>query len=202
MRGFFYSISIFICSSILAQSNSISKHHLGVKTSINISSMIGSALKNPTPKYGYTAGSFCVFHSEKKITAYTEIVGNFKGSNFNNGDLGYSKIALFYVDASVLPMVKLKNKNAIAVGPSLSYLGLSSIYVGAKKKSEIDKLNLKPWDLNLTVFYHIKKDIVTFQFGTKIGLIDIYNNLNLTTISPSIDQGNIMNISFEIGMLF
>ncbi|MBL6730903.1 MAG: hypothetical protein ISP74_08325, partial [Bacteroidia bacterium] len=68
---------------------------------------------------------------------------------------------------------------------------------------EIDKLNIKPWDYSLALYYHIPKAIVTFQFGTKIGLRNINNNLILNDIFPSINpKGSIQNISFEIGMLF
>jgi len=196
-------VSALIEASSFAQSNDLVNNKLGIKTSINLSSMVGSTFENPRIKFGYTAGSYFISNPKKKTSVYAEIIGNFKGSSFNNGDIGYSKIALFYVDASLLPKFQLKNKHAICIGPTLSYLGLSSLYVGDKKKSEIDKLNIKPWDCSLALYYHIPKTILTIQFGTKIGLLNINNNLILNNVFPAINpKGSIQNISFEIGMLF
>ena len=186
-----------------AQSNDLSDHKLGIKTSINLSSISGSALMNPRVKFGYTAGSYFISNTKKKTSVYAEIIGNFKGSNFNNGDTGYSKIALFYVDASLLPLFRLQNDHAICIGPTVSYLGLSSLYVGDKKKSDIDRLNLKPWEYSIALHYHVPKSIVTFQFGTKIGIRNLNNNLILDGIYPKINpKGTIRNISLEVGMLF
>ena len=97
--------------------------------------------KKPKVKFGYTAGSYFISNTKKKTSVYAEIIGNFKGSNFNNGDTGYSKIALFYVDASLLPLFRLQNDHAICIGPTVSYLGLSSLYVGEKKKSSTSSKN-------------------------------------------------------------
>ena len=204
MRLFLFIIVLaLIEASSFAQSNDLVNSKLGIKTSINLSSMVGSTFVNPRIKFGYTAGSYFIYNPKKKTSIYAEIIGNFKGSSFNNGDIGYSKIALFYVDASLLPKFQLKNKHAICIGPTLSYLGLSSLYVGDKKKSEIDKLNIKPWDCSLALYYHIPKTILTIQFGTKIGLLNINNNLILNNVFPAINpKGSIQNISFDIGMLF
>jgi hypothetical protein len=201
-------ILAFLCMpiitfSLIAQTNDISDHRLGIKTSFNLSSMFGTALENPRIKFGYTAGTYFISKTKKKTGIYSEIIGNFKGSNFKNGDAGYSKIALFYVDASLLPLFRLKNESSICIGPTVSYLGLSSLYIGEKKKSEIDKLSLKPWEYSITVYYLIPKPVVSFQFGTKIGLRNINDNIILDNVTPTINQnGTIQNISFEIGMLF
>ena len=179
MRLFLVIVTISIIQFRLFGQSDLSNNKLGIKTSFNLSSITGSALMNSKVKFGYTAGSYFISNTKKKTSVYAEIIGNFKGSNFNNGDTGYSKIALFYVDASLLPMFQLQNKHAICIGPAVSYLGLSSLYVGKKKKSEIDKLNIKPWEYSIALYYHIPKSIVTFQFGTKVGLRNLNNNLSL-----------------------
>ena len=188
---------------LIAQTNNSSNHKLGVKTSFNLSSMAGTALENPRIKFGYTAGTYFISNIKNKISIYSEIIGNFKGSNFKNGDVGYSKIALFYVDASLLPLFRLKNEHSICLGPTVSYLALSSLYVGDKKKSEIDKLALKPWEYSIAMYYLVPKSVVSFQFGTKIGIRNINDNIILDNVTPTINPNvTIQNISFEIGMLF
>jgi len=203
MRLFLVIITISIIQLGSFAQSDLSNSKLGIKTSFNLSSITGSALMNPKVKFGYTAGSYFISNTKKKTSVYAEIIGNFKGSNFNNGDTGYSKIALFYVDASLLPLFRLQNDHAICIGPTVSYLGLSSLYVGEKKKSEIDKLNIKPWEYSIALYYHVPKSIVTFQFGTKVGLRNLNNNLSLDDIYPNINpNGTIRNISVEIGMIF
>jgi hypothetical protein len=200
---FVFACILIIQFGLFAQSSNISNNKLGVKTSFNLSSMVGTALKNPRAKFGYTAGTYFISNTKKKTSIYSEIMGNFKGSNFSNGDLGYSKIALFYVDVSLLPLFRLKNEHSVCIGPTVSYLGLSSLYIGEKRKSEIDELSLKPWEYSIALYYQIPKSIVSFQFGSKIGIRNINNNLILDNISPTINSnGTIQNISFEIGMLF
>ena len=200
MKNTILIISLFLYCNLFAQSQDNQK--LGVKTSFNLSSMIGSSVENSRIKFGYTAGIYYSTSRQKKVNLYTEILGNFKGGNFKNGNTGYSKIALFYIDASILPNLSLANNRSISIGPSFSYLGLSSVYVGDKKKPEDQTLDLSPFDMGLASFYTISQKIVSYQFGVKIGLMNI-NNIAQNNLMPVINpSGTIRNFSVEIGMLF
>jgi hypothetical protein len=176
---------------------------LGIKTSINVSSILGSEFKNARPKFGYTAGVYLITPLKKKWSLHSEALGSFRGSSFNNGDTGYSKIALFYVDALIAPTYTLE-KNSISIGPYLSYFALGSIYIGAKKKAEdIEEFGMKPLDFGLAGYYTINGPIIGFQFGAKVGLSNINNGVNFDGIFPETGNGGtIRNLSFEIGMLF
>jgi len=185
------------------QNKDNSELKLGIKTSINISSLLGTEFQNPRPKFGYTAGAYLNAPINKKWSLQSEVLGSFRGSSFNNGDTGYSKIALFYVDAMVAPTYRLE-KNSISIGPYLSYLGLGSIYIGDKKKSEdIEEFGLKPLDFGVAGYYTIHGPVVGFQFGAKVGLSNVNNGVNFDGIFPKTGTGgSIKNLSFEIGMLF
>ena len=53
MRLFLVIIVLaLIEASSFAQSNDLANNKLGIKTSINLSSMVGSALENPRIKFG------------------------------------------------------------------------------------------------------------------------------------------------------
>ncbi|MGB0850108.1 MAG: hypothetical protein ACPGTP_02580 [Bacteroidia bacterium] len=188
----------------LAQTPSNNQNKLGVKTSINLSSLTGNELQNPRLKYGYTAGAYYIYNANEKWNVYSELVGNFKGSKFRNGDTGYSEIALFYVDLAVLPMYKLNGEDAISFGPYASYLGLSSLYVGPKKKAEdIDKMGISPWDAGFATYYTKHNKIAAFQVGAKIGLKNANENVFFEDYFPKTGNGGfIRNISLEIGVLF
>ena len=61
MRLFLVIIVLaLIEASSFAQSNDLANNKLGIKTSVNLSSMVGSALENPRIKFGYTAGSYFI----------------------------------------------------------------------------------------------------------------------------------------------
>lgn len=188
----------------LAQTSSTNQNKLGVKTSINLSLLTGTELQNPRPKYGYTAGAYYIYNTNKKWNIYSELAGNFKGSKFRNGDTGYSEIALFYVDVAVLPMYKINDKDAISFGPYASYLGLSSLYIGPKKKAEdIAEMGISPWDAGFATYYTKQNNIATFQIGAKIGLMNANDNVFFEDYFPQTGTGGfIRNVSLEIGVLF
>jgi hypothetical protein len=197
-------LGMFLSIGAFCQVQPINENKLGIKTSMNFSSLTGNELKNPRVKFGYTAGAYFINKMNKKWDLYSEIVGNFKGSKFKNGDTGYSQIALFYVDAVVSPMYKLNdNKNAVSFGPYASYLGLSSLYIGPKKKAELNDIGLAPWDAGIAAYYYIFEKNVSFQFGAKFGITNANKDVNFETYFPVTGTGkSIRNLSFELGMLF
>ena len=201
-----YICLLFIASVFTAeaQQTAASKHKLGIKTSINFSTLLGNEFENPRLKYGYTAGAYYRSINKKDWHLYSEIVGNFKGSNFSNGDTGYSRIASFYVDFAAVPMYNLSDKTkAVGIGAYGSYLGLSSMFVGDQKKAELNSINLAPLDAGLAAYYHSYGKSVTFQFGAKLGITNANDGINFIGYFPTTGNGGfIRNLSFEIGMLF
>ncbi len=204
MRPVLYVVISFFYLCSIAQEIPLDKHKLGVKTSINISSILGSELQNPRPKFGYTAGAFYIYQTDNKLNLYTELLGNFKGANFSNGDTGYSRIALFYVDLAIMPMYKFnEGKSSVCLGPYTSLLGLSSLFIGDKKKAELNDLDFKNYDIGVAAYYHISRKNMSFQIGTKMGLTNVNEDVNFVGYFPQTGtNGNIRNVSLEIGMLF
>jgi len=189
--------------SSYAQGTTASNHKLGIKTSINISTLLGDELQNPRPKYGYTAGAYYHLNHENKWSVFTEFTGSFRGSRFSNGDTGYSKIALFYLDLAAMPTYKLDDRQNISFGPYISYLGLSSIFKGEQKKAFLNDIGIGPLDAGLGAYYLIQGPIVGFQVGGKVGFTNANQDVNLVELSPATGTGGfIRNLSLEIGMIF
>lgn len=200
---------ILVCFLIFGQLNAQqadrSTYKLGIKTSINISSLLGTEFENARPKFGYTAGVYFETPDFKKNwSLHTEALGSFRGSNFANGDTGYSQIALFYIDIAALPQYDFQEgKKSISFGPYLSYLGLSSLYIGEKKKAELNNLDLDPFDAGFVTYLTMHGPVASFQVGAKLGLKDVNNEINFDTYYPRTGKnGIIRNLSLEIGVLF
>ncbi|PCJ66046.1 MAG: hypothetical protein COA58_08205 [Bacteroidetes bacterium] len=202
MRIFALILGLIIYTLGFSQKKERPELDLGIKTSINISTLSGTEFENPRPKFGYTAGAYLETPLDKKWSLHSEILGSFRGSNFKNGDTAYTKIALFYIEAAILPSYLL-DKNNISIGPYLSYLGLSSLYIGNDQKSKLNDLNFKDLDFGLASYYTINGPIVGFQFGVKVGLSNANNGVNFDGYFPKTGKGGeIRNLSFEIGLLF
>lgn len=204
MRLFCFIPLLFLLTSVTAQQKAEFPQKVGIKTNINISTLIGSELQNPRPKFGYTAGPYIIFNPENRWSLYTEAVGSFRGSKFKNGDTGYSRISTFYVDICAQPLYNIPNSNkAITLGPYASYLALSSLFIGAKKKPELNDIGFKDYDIGVASYYHIKGNTVSLQIGAKLALISANNNVNFIGYYPKTGNGKtIKSLSFEIGMAF
>ena len=188
-----------------AQNSTPSDHKVGLKTSINFSTLLGDELSRPRPKFGYVAGPYYHYKPTNKWSLYTELLGDFKGSNFSNGDTGYARVALSYITLGMLPTYTLPESNkTVGVGPYVSYLGLASVYVGQQRKpNQSDKLGFANFDLGLAAYYTIKGQAVSFQVGGKIGLLDVNNDVRFESVSPITGTGGLIrNISLDLGMLF
>jgi len=205
LRCFFYIALSIVAGSCFAQDNSDDKGRLGIKTSINGSLLTGTELENARPKFGYTAGAFYQYPISNNLGLHSEIVASFRGSNFKNGIGEYSKIALFYLDFPFLLTYQNSkdSKNQYVLGPYASYQALSSMFVGAKKKAEINDIAIKDLDYGVAFYYHKKSNIAILQIGSKIGLRNVNDGIFFENILPPTgNNGTIFNLSFEIGYLF
>ena len=197
-------INLSLYSAVSAQDAVSDNHKLGIKTSINISTLVGYELQNPRPKFGYTAGAYHIYNQQKAWSLFSELAASFRGSKFSNGDTGYSEISLFYLDVAVMPRYTFKGSNhSISSGPYASYLALSSLYLGATQKPKTSDLNFSPYDAGLATFYHLKGTAVGLQVGAKLSLTNANDGVNFIGVFPTTGTGGIIrNLSFEIGLLF
>ena len=204
MRNILTLIIICILGTASAQDAANGNHKLGIKTSINISTILGEELQNPRPKFGYTAGAYHIYKEKNKWSLYSELAASFRGSKFSNGDTGYSRIASFYLDLALLPRYTIGGgEHSISAGPYGSYLALSSLYLGASQKPELDDLNFRPYDFGFAAFYTQHGPTASFQIGGKLSLIDANDGVNFVGAFPETGNGGfIRSLSFEIGMLF
>ena len=177
---------------------------LGIKTALNFSSLVGTELQNPAPRFGYTAGAYFRTELNKKWDFQAEVLGNFKGSNFNNRDGEYQSIATFYVDFPLLLGYNIKkDKHQILFGPQIGYLGLSSMYLVRNSKAHLNDLGLRPFALDGTLAYQQVGKTVGWQIGAKLGILDINNGLHFENIQPATNtNGSIRSLSFEIALMF
>ncbi|MDG2454617.1 MAG: outer membrane beta-barrel protein [Bacteroidia bacterium] len=189
--------------STFAQGAKTNSHKLGIKTSINISTLLGNELQNPRPKFGYTAGVYYHINQEKAWSLYTEYAASFRGSRFSNGDTGYSKIALFYLDFAAMPAYRLDNKQTLSFGPYLSYLGLSSVFKGEQQKAYLNDIGMRPLDTGIAAYYTIQGTVVGFQIGGKLGLANANKDISFEDLKPAKGSGEaIRSLSLELGMIF
>jgi hypothetical protein len=204
MRYCLILIILCFCSTLRAQQDVSANHKLGIKTSVNISAIVGDELQNPRPKFGYTAGAYHIYKPQESWSLYSEITASFRGSKFSNGDTGYSRISLFYLDLAVMPRYTIKkSKHSISAGPYASYLALSSLYLGVTQKPETSELNFRPYEIGLALFYHLKGTAVSFQVGPKLSLTNSNNGVNFIGAFPATGTGGaIRSVSIEIGLLF
>lgn len=199
----FISIGVFVFLACFGFAQDETQNKLGIKTNINLSTLLGTELENPRPKFGYTAGAYFQYYISSKAGIYTEFVGNFKGSRFNNGVGEYNKIALFYLDFPVMYEYKLNEKNAILGGLNSSFLAMSSMFLDGQRKAESNQIALKPFDWGPAFYYHVYGKTIGLQVGMKLGLTNANNGVNFENITPSTGNGgSIQNLSFEVGMLF
>ena len=203
MRLFLFILFLGFCTSSYAQGGD-RDYKLGIKTALNFSSFIGTELQNPAPRFGYTAGAYFRTELNKNWGFQAEVLGNFKGSNFNNKDGEYQSIATFYLDFPLqLSYALKKDKHQILFGPQIGYLGLSSMYLAKNSKAHLNGLGLHPFALDGILGYQQIGKTVGWQFAAKLGIIDINNGLHFVDIKPETNtNGSIRSLSFEIGLLF
>lgn len=202
-----FHILLIICLFGLnaqAQTASDKKYKLGIKTAINLSSLQGTELQNPTPRFGYSAGAYFRREVGKKYHFQAELLGNFKGSHFDNGDGEYRSIATFYLDFPLLFAREIGNDNQmIMIGPQVGVLGLSSMYLVRNAKSNTNDVGLKPLAVDACLVYQQVGKVAGWQVGIKYGLLNINDNVFFKDINPPTGNGGtIYSLSFELGLIF
>ncbi len=196
-------ITLF-ATSAFGQAASNKNYKLGIKTAINLSSLQGTELKNPSLRFGYSAGAYYRQELSKKYHFQAELLGNFKGSHFKNGDGEYNSIATFYVDFPLLLARELGSEDKmILLGPQIGFLGLSSMYLVRNSKSHTNDVGLRPMAIDACLAYQQVGVVAGWQLGVKYGLLNINKDLFFEDINPPTGNGGtIYSLSLELGLIF
>jgi hypothetical protein len=205
MRFVLIAISIFVFLNGNAQKYLDGENfRFGVKIGTSFSTLIGDELENPKPRFGYLAGIYYKQKIGNKIGIYSEFTGNVRGSNFSNGIDGYSGIHLFSLELPVAFAIDIKEDKTISLGPQVSYYPASSLFVGDNRKTEIDGLGFKPFDLKAVIYYTKSYDIISLHTGFKFGLRNINQNIDFgDRIKPATGNGGLIRlICLDFALIF
>lgn len=175
----------------------------GLKVGLSGSTLLGDELKNPRPRFGYLAGIYYKQRIKNNWSAYAELTGNVRGSNFKNGADGYSGIHLFNIEMPLNLVYQIKEIHSVSIGPKISWITASSLFVGSNRKTALDGLGFKPIDFALTAFYTRSYEVISIQTGVNIGYRNINQNINFENIKPETGNGGVIRIlSFDVAFIF
>ncbi len=182
------------------------KYHLGMKVSSTFNSLRGTELENPTIKMNVNGGVFFKYKLGQNFHLQTEVLASFKGSKFDNGRNRYERIHLFYLDFPLYAQVNLQKGKANHVaflGPQVSYLLNSEVYVNGGARSLYKDLGLYPIDFAGVLGYQHNGYYTGFQICLKAGLRNINNGLKFVDVLPETGKGgSIYTVGLECGFLF
>lgn len=208
----FVVICCFFFLSLTAQGQTYKngeKFKLGILGGFNLTSMYGTELINPTPKQGFTVGTYYRHKLNNKLHSLVEAKATFKGSNFKTTRDGqYNQFDLVYVDMPLHLMIDLvgtKNEHLLLVGVQPAALVNARVFVRPDRKAKYlyDSIGLKRFDLAAVLGYQYNSYYYGFQATLKMGVINANNNLNLTGVmQPTGTGGSIYNAALELAFLF
>lgn len=196
------------------------KQKVGVKIGFCESWVNGNTLQNMRPQTGIQGGVYYRININNSLNLQTELDASYRGARFNNGELGYSRLALFYIDLPVYLMVNFKgnNKSNLFFGPQLSYMVRSSLFLGNEYFATFSELPLRQFDFAAAAGFHQNFDILGLQLAFKYGLRNIARNFNnypipgksatngdipLNDVQPSLRQlTSLRNFSVEFSLSF
>ncbi|MBR9861757.1 PorT family protein [bacterium] len=182
-----------------------SKIKFGVKTGLNFSSYFGNEFQNPRPRFGYTAGIYFRTKLSDNTHFHTELLGNYKGSNFKNeGANEYVKISSFHLDLPTYLVLAFKdNKHNVMFGPQFSRHLISSMYISGQSTAYADSVNFKPFSIDFGVAYQHNSKVVSTQFGVKMGITDQNGGVFFEDINPPTGKGGVIRLfSVEMALIF
>lgn len=203
-------ILLLLIAGFSAQSHSQTipkdeKFRMGLRIGVGITTLRGSALENPTSKRGFVAGAYARYRVNKSIDFSTGVEASFRGSRFNNGDSGYSQIALVYTDFPALFMIKTgrTSNTRLVVGYQASALLKSSLFVGKTPVYSKLDLPLRQMDHLGVLGVSFDGELTGVNFYFKYGFRNINRGVNYTDVRPKQDKtGDITNMAFEIAINF
>lgn len=179
-------------------------YKLGVKMGMQASRFFGDEVPNATMIVGMNGGFYVRKRFENsRFSLQLESCMSFRGSNFNNGDSGYSKIKTYYLDLPFYIMYSIDEAKTQRpfIGFQTSWLINSSLFYGNSPLPENDEPKLAPMDYLLCGGYQVRAGYVSFQLSLKYGLTNINEGL-LSKLIPANSRKNIQNFVVELNLLF
>ncbi len=202
-----------ITSNLFAQNYTEGERFkVGLKAGPSFSLLVGTALTNSTPGYGFTGGVYYKYKLGGGFHFQTEITPSIRNSKFSNhASNGYEKISLFYIDASQLILKDLKkgsHAHCLVAGIAPTGLLQSWVYNSYYLQSPAARdIKLNTFDALAVFGYQHNRKIIGFQTLVKVGLTNINRGLNMhdnngNKLQPTNDRGYIRNISWEATISF
>lgn len=206
MRPLFSILLIASLLTVNAQETPTPKtYKLGIKTGVNFSMLLGTEFKNPTPRFGYTAGAYWskAFKRDKYLLQI-ELLANFKGSNFANPVGQYQSIPVFALDLPLMYGPTFKKKHSLLFGPQFGYMALSSMFLNkAQGKAFDNNVGFTRYLLDGVVMYQYQAGVVGYQCGFKYSILDMNDNVEFVDIFPATGTGgSVRSLSFEAALIF
>lgn len=179
------------------------KLKVGIKFGSGLCMLTGNELTNPRPSYSLSGGAYLRYRFKKHWFIQPEATIAFKGGNFDNGNLQYSRLRMYYVDIPVLLMRGLNDQNTSNVFVGLQYSRLlnASIYLKDGLIPEATAPIIKKDDVAAVLGTQFHTPFVGFQFAVKYGLFDINNGI-LPNLNPINTGKDIHHLVLEINLLF
>lgn len=185
---------------------------VGLKAGPAASTLLGTALTKPSLYYGFTGGLYFRYKLKGGFHFQTELSPTIRGARFSNdGQFGYNKFSLFYIDAAQLIMKDLKkgsHKHCLLLGAQPSVLVQSWVYNTYYQLSPAARgIALNAVDVFAVIGYQHNRKIIGIQSVIKIGLTNINRGLNMhdhagNRLGPTKDNGTIQNVSWETTISF
>ena len=213
VKGYAIILFCLLYSSAWAQTyEEGDNYRVGLKIGPVVSILKGNALTPATPSYGFSAGLYYKYKLKEGFHFQTEIMPTIRGANFSNGQDGYSKFTLLYLDFAELVLKDLKqddHTHALILGAQPSVLMESWVYNPYYQMSPAARgVKLNAIDVFAVFGYQLSKRVFGIQSVIKIGLTNINRGLNMydfagnPILPPTNNNGNIRNISWETTISF
>jgi len=189
------------------------KYRVGLKAGPVISTLKGNELTKSSLNYGFTGGLYFRYKLKGGFHYQTEINSTIRGARFNgNGNNGYNKFTLLYLDATQLLMKDLKkgdHTHCVVLGAQPSVMLQSWVYSPYFQLSPAARgVKLNGGDAFVVFGYQLNKRVIGIQSVIKIGLTNINRGLNMYDVlgnplgPTSSGTGVIRNISWETSIAF
>ncbi len=191
--------------SKLVKPESEMRYKLGVKMGVQTFTFLGSEPKGSKLAFGLLGGGYGRVNFKKGYSIQTEIQVSLRGSNFESATGEISAIRLLYIDMPFLVFKALDKDltHRIGLGPQLSDLASSEIYIDGNRHSSGFSPVFEKYDISAVLAYQYRLPYFSIQTALKYGV----KNLNLNkpwpnNAKPLNTNKSIHNFSFELNLIF
>jgi hypothetical protein len=156
---------------------------VGVRAGTSTGWLHAPDLMNGKTQLGLQGAIYYRINLQDRLHLQAEFGAAYRGSRFTNGETGYSRMGLFYIDLPVYAMLSLdkKQNSNLLIGPVVSYLLRPALYLGNEVYPSFTNLPIKKMDYAIAVSYLISTEVVGIQISYKHGLSNISRSFDLHT---------------------